>query len=122
MDFKHILFEKKDSVGKITVNHPPLNYIGLETLQEMNSALADLSTDGSVKIVTITGAGNKAFSAGIEVADHLGDRLNPTLGEFHRLFQSLVDAQGGPGGFPGCPDLLPILCKHFYQRFSGIHC
>lgn len=91
MEFKNILFEKNNGVGKITINRPPLNYISIETLQEMNAALADLRKDNSIKLVTFTGTGNKAFAAGVEVADHLGDRLPIMLEEFDNLFKALIN-------------------------------
>ena len=91
MDFKNIQFEKKEGIGKIIINRPPLNYISLETLLELNCLLADLTGDKDVKVVTITGSGTKAFCAGIEVADHLGERLTPTLTAFGKFFQLMIE-------------------------------
>ena len=84
MDFKNILLEKKEGVAKITINRPPYNIIDIETLEEMNQALAELKTDDEVKVVVITAAGNRAFSAGVEVKDHLGDRLPKMVEVFTR--------------------------------------
>jgi cyclohexa-1,5-dienecarbonyl-CoA hydratase len=91
MDFKNILLEKKDGVAKIVINKPPLNIMDIATLEEMNQALAELRTDDEVKVVVITGAGEKAFSAGVAVGDHLGDKLPKMLEVFHRLFILLVE-------------------------------
>ena len=70
MDFQNILLEKKDGAAKIIINKPPLNILNIETLEEMNQALRQLRTDDEVKVVVITATGTKAFSAGVEVADH----------------------------------------------------
>ncbi len=90
MSFKNILLEKKDGVAKIIINKPPLNILDIDTLEEMNQALAELRTDDEVKVVVITGAGNKAFSAGVAVGDHLGEKLPKMVEVFHKLFISLV--------------------------------
>jgi cyclohexa-1,5-dienecarbonyl-CoA hydratase len=91
MAFKNILLEKKDEVAKVIINKPPLNILDIATLEEMNQALAELRTDDEVKVVVITGAGEKAFSAGVSVGDHLGEQLPKMVEVFHRLFTSLVE-------------------------------
>jgi cyclohexa-1,5-dienecarbonyl-CoA hydratase len=93
MDLKNILVEKKDGVAKLTINKPPLNILDIETLEEMNQALAELRTDDEAKVVAITGAGEKAFSAGVAVGDHLGEKLPKMVGVFNRLFLSLVEVE-----------------------------
>lgn len=91
MNFKNILLEKKDGAAKIIINKPPLNILNIEAIEEMNQALAELRTDDEVKVVVITAAGNRAFSAGVEVADHLGDKLPKMVEVFSQLFISLVE-------------------------------
>jgi cyclohexa-1,5-dienecarbonyl-CoA hydratase len=93
MDYKNILVEKKDGVAKLTINKPPLNILDIDTLEEMNQALAELRTDDEVKVAVITGAGEKAFSAGVAVGDHLGEKLPKMVEVFHRLFISLVEVE-----------------------------
>jgi len=91
MAYKNILVEKKEGVAKIIINRPPLNILDIETLEEMSQALAELKTDDEVKVVAIAAAGDKAFSAGVAVGDHLGGKLPRMVEVFHRLFISLVD-------------------------------
>jgi cyclohexa-1,5-dienecarbonyl-CoA hydratase len=91
MNFENIILEKKDGAAKIIINRPPLNILNLDTIEEMNHALAGLRTDDEVKVVVITAAGNKAFSAGVEVGDHLGDKLPKMIEVFHKLFISLIE-------------------------------
>ncbi len=91
MNFQNILLEKKDGAAKIIINKPPLNILNIETLEEMNHALAELKTDDEVKVVVITAAGNRAFSAGVEVGDHLGDKLPKMVEVFNRLFVELIE-------------------------------
>jgi cyclohexa-1,5-dienecarbonyl-CoA hydratase len=93
MDFKNILVDKKNGAAKLTINKPPLNILDIDTLEEMNQALAELRTDDEIKVVVITGAGEKAFSAGVSVSDHLGEKLPKMVEVFHRLFISLVEVE-----------------------------
>lgn len=91
MAFKNILLEKKEGAAKITINLPPLNILDIPTLEEMSQALAELREDDEVKVVAITGSGEKAFSAGVAVGDHLGDKLPKMVEVFHKLFVSLIE-------------------------------
>ena len=91
MNYKNILLEKKEGVGKITINKPPLNILDIETIEEMSQALAELRTDDEVKVVVITAAGSKAFSAGVAVGDHLGEKLPKMVAVFNKLFISLIE-------------------------------
>lgn len=91
MAFKKILVKKKDGAAKITINLPPLNILDIDTLEEMIQALAQLKEDDEVKVVAITGSGEKAFSAGVAVADHLGDKLAKMVEVFHQLFVALIN-------------------------------
>ena len=90
MNFENILLEKKEGVAKLIINRPPLNILNIDTLEEMNQALAELRTDDEVKVVVITGAGDRAFSAGVDVGDHLGEKLPKMVEVFHKLFISLI--------------------------------
>ena len=70
MDFEDILYVKKDGVGKITINRPQVyNAFRTGTLKEMAGALTDAELDSSIGVVVLTGAGDKAFCAGGDVAE-----------------------------------------------------
>ncbi|MFQ6087127.1 MAG: enoyl-CoA hydratase/isomerase family protein, partial [Candidatus Bathyarchaeia archaeon] len=71
--FKNILYESVDEVAKITINRPPLNILNVETLRELTAALEKARNDTQVKTMIITGAGNRAFCAGVDVRDHFPD-------------------------------------------------
>jgi cyclohexa-1,5-dienecarbonyl-CoA hydratase len=90
MAFKHIQTELKDGVATLTLNRAPLNWLNIEMMAEFNSYLESLMKEKSLKLLVIQAVG-KAFSVGVEVADHLGD-LGPKMIEtFHRMFR-LMDA------------------------------
>jgi len=89
MEFQNIILEKKDGVAKLTINRPPVNVISYETLVEINTALEEMRKDEETKVVLIRGNGSRAFCAGIEVKDHLGERMPKTIREFGRMFRLL---------------------------------
>ena len=95
MDYKNIILEKKDGITKLIVNRPPVNVINLETLLEINNALAELAADSETKVLLIRGNGTRAFCAGIEVKDHVGDAMPRMMTEFARLF-TLLRGLGKP--------------------------
>ena len=68
MEFKYIIYEKSEGIATITLNRPEaLNAFSKETVKEVLQALEDAKTDESVHIVILTGAGEKAFSAGADI-------------------------------------------------------
>jgi cyclohexa-1,5-dienecarbonyl-CoA hydratase len=90
---QNILLEKKDSVAKITINRPPLNILDIPTLQALNTALTDVKKDTSISIVILEGAGDRAFSAGVDIRDHMPERVEELLEAFHNVFYSLFDLE-----------------------------
>ena len=88
-DYKNIIIEKNKGITRLIINRPPVNVINLETLNEINSALVELSQDSNTKVILIRGAGNRAFCAGIEVKDHVGEMLPKMMQEFGKLFMLL---------------------------------
>ncbi|MFC1928103.1 enoyl-CoA hydratase/isomerase family protein [Chloroflexota bacterium] len=89
MEFKNITLEKNEGIAKLTINRPPVNVINHETLVEINTALEELGKDEKTKVLLIRGSGNKAFCAGVEVKDHLGDTMPKMMREFDRMFRLL---------------------------------
>jgi enoyl-CoA hydratase len=68
LEFKYTLYEKSDGIATITINRPEvLNAINEDTLREMLARLDDAEKDGTVRVIILTGAGNKAFSAGADL-------------------------------------------------------
>jgi cyclohexa-1,5-dienecarbonyl-CoA hydratase len=90
-EFKNITYEKTDEVAKLVINRPPLNILNVETLREIAEALGDVRRDEKIKALVITGAGEKAFSAGVDVKDHLPDKIKETLEVFHKIFHLLAE-------------------------------
>ena len=90
MAFKHILTELKDGVATLTLNRAPVNVLNIEMMEEINTYLEGLMKEKSLKLLVIQAMG-KAFSAGVDVGEHLGDLVYKMIEVFHRMFR-LMDA------------------------------
>jgi len=65
MEFKDIIYTKKDSTAKIMINRPKVyNAFRTYTLKELAKALEDADLDEMVRAVILTGSGEKAFCTG----------------------------------------------------------
>lgn len=90
MSYKYIQTELKEGVAYLTLNRPPLNILNIEMMGEINSYFESLKQEASLKLLVIQAVG-KAFSAGVDVGEHLGDLAPKMIEAFHRMFR-LMDA------------------------------
>ena len=87
-----VLTEVRGAIGIITLNRPEvLNAIDTPTILAMEAALEKLEADPAVRVIVATGAGDKAFLAGGDIADLNSRRGLPHYQEFaehvHRCFR-----------------------------------
>lgn len=69
MDYEDILFEVKDGVGILTFNRPHvLNALTPQTLEEVSAVTDSVRDDDAVRVLVLTGAGDKAFVAGADIS------------------------------------------------------
>jgi enoyl-CoA hydratase len=68
MQFKNIIYEKKDGVAWIIINRPQvMNALDIESRKEILAALQDADSDKDIRVVVLTGSGDKAFCAGADL-------------------------------------------------------
>lgn len=73
-NYETILVEKRESVAIITINRPEkLNALGRKVHEEGVAALDELRRDAAVRVVVVTGAGEKSFVAGADIAEFAGE-------------------------------------------------
>ncbi len=105
-DFKEIIYEKKyhveleGGVARITMNRPDqMNNYSPRMLQEKGVAYNDASDDPMIGVVVLTGAGDRAFSTGGDVA---GERVAAEAGEIYQAGGRPAEQKGPPGSSKTC--------------------
>ncbi|MBU2997627.1 enoyl-CoA hydratase/isomerase family protein [Cellulophaga baltica] len=70
MSFDNILVKEKNNIATVTINRPTkLNALNKATIQELHRAFKALNKDKRVKVIIVTGSGEKAFVAGADIAE-----------------------------------------------------
>ena len=89
MTYEFVHLSIADGVARLTLNRPPLNVITIAVMRELQAALDALAPEPGLHALVIAGAG-RAFSAGVDVGEHLGESYEPMLAEFHAVFDRLA--------------------------------
>jgi enoyl-CoA hydratase/carnithine racemase len=89
--FDNLLFEKKNAIAYVTVNRPKvLNALNMATMEELRRAFHGIKQDPEVRVVILTGGGEKAFIAGADINELA--RHNPIEGkEYTHRGQSVLN-------------------------------
>ncbi len=70
MKFDTILVDNSSALAKVTINRPKkLNALNKTTIQELHEAFEALENDEGVKVIVLTGSGEKAFVAGADISE-----------------------------------------------------
>jgi enoyl-CoA hydratase len=70
MPYENLLYEKRERIGFITFNRPKvLNALNRKTMEELNQILIAVREDEDVRVLLLTGAGEKSFVAGADISE-----------------------------------------------------
>ena len=70
MNYENILIEIENNIATVTVNRPTkLNALNKETIDDLHKAFKNLGKNKEVKVIVLTGSGEKAFVAGADIAE-----------------------------------------------------
>ena len=84
MAFDNLLIERDGATAIVTINRPKvLNALNAQTLDELRRAILELKQDDGVRVVILTGAGEKSFVAGADINELAVQ--TPTGGREHAL-------------------------------------
>jgi len=92
---EYISTDITDSIAIVTINRPPVNALNSDAYGELFETFYSLSKDDSVRVVVLTGAGDKAFVAGADVTEFVAlnsetglaySRRNNNVREYIRTF------------------------------------
>jgi enoyl-CoA hydratase len=109
-DYQHILVERNEQIGIVTLNRPKeLNALNFSLVSELVDALEELDRDQTIRCIVVTGAGEKAFAAGADIKE-MSDKspIDMMLGRFEawermrRIRTPMIAAVGGYALGGGC--------------------
>jgi enoyl-CoA hydratase len=100
MPFDNLLVDRDQAVATVTINRPKvLNALNTQTLDELRRAMLDLQHDEQVRVIVVTGSGEKAFVAGADINELAA--LSATSARDHGLAGQhvfdLIENLGKPG-------------------------
>src|SRR5262249_36500531 len=102
MTYEHILVDKEDGVGLVTLNRPEkLNAMNRKLSGELRDAVKELDANDSIGCIVITGAGDRAFSAGGDIHEQREDD--------RRYTQEELDARRGGGSYEIATNAKPTI-------------
>ena len=91
-DFQNIHLETKNHIATITIDRPKvLNALSMAVMDELRQAFAAVKDDAEVRVVILTGAGEKAFVAGADISE-LGKQSPIAAKEYTHKGQAVLDA------------------------------
>ncbi len=87
---EHIRLEIADGRAVLTLDRPPLNVLNIAMMREMTEALGEAGAVGDLRLLVLRSRG-KAFSAGVDVGEHVGDLAKTMIETFDGLLAALLD-------------------------------
>jgi enoyl-CoA hydratase len=82
LEYKNLLLTKEAGIAIVTVNRPAvLNALNTETYRELYEMFTEIENEPEIRVVILTGAGEKAFAAGVDIRD-MKDNDSVTINEF----------------------------------------
>jgi enoyl-CoA hydratase len=82
VSYKHLLYNRENSIGTVTVNRPAvLNALNTEAYVEFYNLFQEIEDDPDVRVAILTGSGEKAFIAGVDITE-MKDKNSVEIEEF----------------------------------------
>lgn len=81
-----------EHVARVVLVSPPLNVLSIAMLKELTEAIEEAAAIEKLRVLVVAAEG-RAFSAGVDVEDHVGDKVAPMIAAFHGVFRCLADVE-----------------------------
>lgn len=123
MEYTNIQYQLEDGIAVVTVNRPDkLNALNAATIAELTACFADIGQNKTVRVVVLTGTGEKAFVAGADIsemaemtaqmAERLSNRGQVLMDSIENLGKPVIAAVNGFALGGGCE--LAMACTFRY--------
>jgi len=87
--FTRIAVELRPPAARITLQNPPLNVIDVRMMDELRASLEQIEVRPEISVIVFAGS-ERAFSSGVEIAEHTAEKIRNTLPAFHSVIRSVV--------------------------------
>jgi cyclohexa-1,5-dienecarbonyl-CoA hydratase len=91
-ELSRISIDVQEPIARITLRNPPVNVIDIPMMEEFDSALKNIDGLPGISVVVISSS-QKDFSAGVDVAAHLPDKVHEMLAKFHGVIHTLINTR-----------------------------
>ena len=127
-----VVTDKRGRCAYISFSRPPLNVLNLELLRELADHVRAVKEDPALDFLVLRGAGERAFSAGVDIADHTREKVPAMLETVHGVMRDLLSLPqltlaavhgaclGGGCELASCCDLL-LASEESYFATPEIH-
>ena len=83
-------YVKKGRLVSITWDRPPLNVLDVALLRQLDTALSTCAEQADIDAVVLRGAGERAFSAGVDIRDHTPEKVPEMLDAVHGVIRKVL--------------------------------
>ena len=91
MSYRYLLYSKEDGIGIVTINRPEvLNALNIDVFVELYELFQEIEDDRDVRVVILTGSGEKAFIAGVDV-NEMKDKNSVEVERFINIARKTCD-------------------------------
>jgi enoyl-CoA hydratase len=91
MEYKNLLLVKENNIGIVTINRPKsLNTLNIEVFKELYEMFGEIENDPEIRVVIITGEGDRAFAAGVDILE-MKDKSSVEIEKFIRIARKAGD-------------------------------
>jgi cyclohexa-1,5-dienecarbonyl-CoA hydratase len=87
--YEYIRIERNEAHATLWLDHPPLNVLTIMMMEEMIRAIEQLASEEQIRLLVLRGKGG-CFSAGMDVTDHLPDRVHIMMEKMHVLMMTIL--------------------------------
>ena len=95
MAYDTLILEKEGAVGIITLNRPPVNPFNYAAIDNLGKAFTELENDKTIRSIIIIGGGEKAFSAGFDIAS-FADPMNVWMPRYGHIVYNKIERSAKP--------------------------
>jgi cyclohexa-1,5-dienecarbonyl-CoA hydratase len=82
--------DQRERVAFITIDRPPLNILDIQVLRDLDRVVSSISSEPAIDVIVFQGAGERAFSAGVDIRDHSKEKVPEMLEAVHAVIRKLL--------------------------------